>query len=139
MKRSGRQFSTRYKVDPKQHMNRIPALHGSTRRQSGATARPILPLLASTAALLVSASGWSATGDDDAHPSNDRVYQVDFIVTPQPDAGGAWVELKLGQSSHLLREVNMRARDERISAPEGDGEISLADERLIWKPPPAGL
>ena len=119
-------------------MNRIPALHGSTRRQSGATARPILPLLASAAALLVSASGWSTTGDDDARANNDRVYQVDFIVTPQPDAGGAWVELKLGQSSHLLREVNMRAPDERISAPEGDGEISLADERLIWKPPPAG-
>ncbi len=67
-----------------------------------------------------------------------RSYQLEYIVTPDAAAGGAWVEMKLSQSSHLLREVNMRAPAEKISAPGGDGEISLADGRLIWIPPPGG-
>ena len=73
-----------------------------------------------------------------AQESSSRVYQVEYIVTPQPNAGGAWVELKLSQSAHLLREVNMRAPAERISSAVGDGELSLAGERLVWTPPPAG-
>lgn len=118
-------------------MNCIPASHGSTRRRSGAADRAILSLLATAAALLVTVYGVSISTAAEA-PASSSSYQVEFIVAPQPDAGGAWVELKLSQAAHLLREVNMRAPADRISKPEGDGEISLADERLIWRPPPAG-
>jgi hypothetical protein len=122
-------------------MNRIPALHGSKRRRLaiiGATARMMLSFLAITAMLLASSFGRSSANSAEAQDNSSRIYQVEYIVTPQPDAGGAWVELKLEQSSHLLREVNMRAPEQRISAPDGDGEISLADERLVWTPPPGG-
>jgi len=95
-------------------------------------------LLAFTVAIAASVSGLPTSESAEADQGSDRSYQLEYIVTPDAAAGGAWVEMKLSQSSHLLREVNMRAPAEKISAPGGDGEISLADERLIWIPPPGG-
>ena len=95
-------------------------------------------LLAITAVIVASASGLPAPESAAAAQSSSRTYQIEYIVTPQPDAGGAWVEMKLRQSSYLLREVNMRAPAEKISEPSGDGDISLALERLIWRPPANG-
>jgi len=89
-------------------------------------------------AIAASVSGLPTSESAEADQGSDRSYQLEYIVTPDAAAGGAWVEMKLSQSSHLLREVNMRAPAEKISAPGGDGEISLADERLIWSPPPGG-
>ena len=74
----------------------------------------------------------------EADPDASRVYQLEYIVTPDPQAGGTWVEMKLRQSTNLLREVDMRAPAGIISAAEGDGEVSLADERLVWNPPADG-
>ena len=88
--------------------------------------------------MAASVSGLPTSESAEANQGSDRSYQLEYIVTPDAAAGGAWVEMKLSQSSHLLREVNMRAPAEKLSAPGGDGEISLADERLIWIPPPAG-
>ncbi len=89
-------------------------------------------------AIAASVSGLPTSESAEADQGSNRSYQLEYIVTPDAAAGGAWVEMKLSQSSHLLREVNMRAPAEKISAPGGDGEISLADERLIWIPPPGG-
>ena len=89
-------------------------------------------------AIAASVSGLPTSESAETDRGSNRSYQLEYIVTPDAAAGGAWVEMKLSQSSHLLREVNMRAPAEKISAPGGDGEISLADERLIWIPPPGG-
>ena len=89
-------------------------------------------------AIAASVSGLPTSESAETDQGSNRSYQLEYIVTPDAAAGGAWVEMKLSQSSHLLREVNMRAPAEKISAPGGDGEISLADERLIWNPPPGG-
>ena len=89
-------------------------------------------------AIAASVSGLPTSESAETDQGSNRSYQLEYIVTPDAAAGGAWVEMKLSQSSHLLREVNMRAPAEKISAPSGDGEISLADERLIWSPPPGG-
>ena len=89
-------------------------------------------------AITASVSGLPTSKSAETDQGSNRSYQLEYIVTPDATAGGAWVEMKLSQSSHLLREVNMRAPAEKISAPGGDGEISLADERLIWIPPPGG-
>ncbi len=89
-------------------------------------------------AIAASVSGLPTSESAETDQGSNRSYQLEYIVTPDAAAGGAWVEMKLSQSSHLLREVNMRAPTEKISAPGGDGEISLADERLIWRPPPGG-
>lgn len=130
-----------YRIDTEFHMNRYPGLRRLRRRRpatSDATTRTIRPLLVAAAGILVAVCGVSASWSAVAGDSPSLVYQLEYIVTPQPNAGGAWVELKLGQSSHLLREVNMRAPAGRISKPDGDGELSVADERIIWNPPPAG-
>ena len=89
-------------------------------------------------AIAASVCGLPTSEYAETDQASNRSYQLEYIVTPDAAAGGAWVEMKLSQSSHLLREVNMRAPAEKISAPGGDGEISLADERLIWIPPPGG-
>ena len=89
-------------------------------------------------AIAASVSGLPTSESAETDQGSNRSYQLEYIVTPDAAAGGAWVEMKLSQSAHLLREVNMRAPAEKISAPGGDGEISLADERLIWSPPPGG-
>ncbi len=89
-------------------------------------------------AIVATVSGLPTSESAETDQGSNRSYQLEYIVTPDAAAGGAWVEMKLSQSSHLLREVNMRAPAEKISAPGGDGEISLADERLIWIPPPGG-
>jgi len=105
---------------------------------AGAADQGILPRLAVAAVIIVAVCSVSSSWSAEEGESASLVYQVEYIVTPQPDAGGAWVELKLDQSSHLLREFNMRAPAAKISTPDGDGEISVAEERLIWSPPPAG-
>jgi hypothetical protein len=119
-------------------MNRIPALRASGHRVLVAAIRVILRLLAIAVAMVASACGVPTSEAAEVRESNSQIYQLKYTVTPRPDIGGAWVEMELNQSSNLLREVNMRAPSERISAPDGDGEISLADERLIWKPPGDG-
>jgi len=108
------------------------------RRLSAARA-PVVPrLLAITAAITASVCGLAASGTAEADQGSSRSYRLEYVVTPDAAAGGAWVEMKLTQKSHLLREVNMRAPTEKISTAGGDGEISLADGRLVWTPPPAG-
>ena len=121
-------------------MNRIPTLCRSARwhRLSATTARLIPRLLAIIAAIVASACGLPTSESAAAQQGSGRIYQLEYVVTPDPEAGGAWVEMMLSQSSHLLREVNMRAPAGKISAAGGDGEISLEDARLIWKPPPDG-
>ena len=140
MKRSGRQFSTSYRIETFNDMNCIPALCRSGRRRRLSTAKaPAVPrLLVITAMIAASVCRLPASESAEADQDSSRSYQLEYVVTPDAAAGGAWVEMKLSQTSHLLREVNMRAPAEKISAAGGDGEISLADERLIWTPPPAG-
>lgn len=76
----------------------------------------------------------SAEAEDGA----DRVYQLRYVVTPDPPAGGTWVEMRVEQTSDLLREVDMRAPPHRISSPTGDGDVALANGRLLWTPPRRG-
>ena len=67
-----------------------------------------------------------------------RTYHIEYVVRPDPGAGGAWVELALSQPSQLLREMNMRTPAGRISQAGGDGDIVVTEDRLIWNPPAKG-
>lgn len=98
----------------------------------------LIRLLAGAAVIITTACGAAASESTEAEPRGSRVYQLEYLVTPEPQAGGVWVEMKLMQSSDLLREVDMRAPQSIISQPNGDGEFSLVNERLIWKPPAQG-
>lgn len=125
-------------------MNCIPALSVSNRwrRLAAATLRAIARIVTQTFAVatLIAAHGCGVSTSESAESrqNDSRTYQMEYVVRPDPEAGGAWVELQLSQPSHLLREVNMRAPAGRISKSGGDGDIVVADDRLIWNPPSKG-
>lgn len=65
-------------------------------------------------------------------------YRIEYRVSPDPAAGGARVEMRLRQSGHFLREIDMRTLGGRLSQFEGDGELSRGDGRVTWLPPTNG-
>ncbi|MBT8079070.1 MAG: hypothetical protein KJO31_10890 [Gammaproteobacteria bacterium] len=66
------------------------------------------------------------------------VYDIEYRVRPLPAVGEAQVELRLRQKGGLLREVNMRAPVDWISQVSGDGQLTLSDQRVLWRPPQDG-
>ena len=68
----------------------------------------------------------------------DRVYHMDYRVTPDPGKKGARVELRVTQRSDFLREVDMPLRDGQISDVSGDGEVSVDGDRVVWTLPERG-
>lgn len=75
---------------------------------------------------------------DNAVGNTDLSYTIEYLVTPDPLAGGATVEMMVRQAAPLLREIDMRAPAAIISAVSGDGDISHDNDRLIWKLPATG-
>ncbi len=75
---------------------------------------------------------------DNSGQNTDLSYSIEYLVAPDPAAGGAIVEMTVKQASPLLREFNMRAPAAMISGVSGDGDISHANDRLIWKLPGTG-
>lgn len=89
------------------------------------------------AGLSAAASGCGTAAAADAK-SADRVYDLHYVVRPDPAARGARVELVLGQRDDYLRELDMSLLGGRISDVAGDGEITVADGRVTWLPPDTG-
>jgi hypothetical protein len=92
-------------------------------------------LLLAALAAAVPGCGSSAAADAD---DDDRVYRLEYVVTLDPAADGARVELTLEQEDDYLRELDMTLLDGRIGDVEGDGEIALGDGRVNWLPPDEG-
>lgn len=67
-----------------------------------------------------------------------RIYSIDYRVTPDPGARGAKVVMTVKQDDDYLRELDMPLRGGEISDLGGDGDVSLADDRIVWNPPAAG-
>ncbi len=96
-----------------------------------------VPRLLLLAALAAGAPGCGssavAAGDDDG-----RVYGLHYVVTPDPAAEGARVELTLEQDKDYLRELDMSLLEGRISDVKGSGEVAIRDGRVTWLPPEEG-
>ena len=119
-------------------MNRIPALYALHRFRPANTVRLTSRLLATGIAACAGTFGAAVSESADPNAEQDRTYEIEYVVKPDVDAGGAWVEMRLAQASALLREVDMRAPSDTIRSASGDGKISVADERLVWQPPERG-
>jgi hypothetical protein len=65
-------------------------------------------------------------------------YRIDYRISLDPEAGGARVEMRLRQPERFLREFDMGTLDGRLSAFEGDGELTRGDGRVTWHPPDDG-
>lgn len=68
----------------------------------------------------------------------ERNYEIDYIVTPDPEAANAKAEMVLRQDSSLLRELDLFAPESQFSSFSGDGEIVRDGDRLVWQPPANG-
>ena len=88
-------------------------------------------------AALAAAPGCGSSVAADAQRA-DRVYDLHYVVRPDPAARGAHVTLLLEQRDDYLRELDMSLLGGRISDVRGDGEITVADGRLTWLPPDDG-
>jgi hypothetical protein len=65
-------------------------------------------------------------------------YRIEFEVTPDIDAAGAHVELRLSQTRRQLRKMTMRIDPEHFQDLRGDGGLRLDDNILTWVPPDRG-
>jgi hypothetical protein len=71
-------------------------------------------------------------------PAERNQYRVEFVVTPDRNAAGAEVELKLSQARRELRKLTMRIDPERIRDVKGDGGLRVNDNIVTWIPPDRG-
>jgi hypothetical protein len=134
----------KYRDSPELDMNCIPGLLHQSKDVpwlSGfADFRPaIVARLAALLALALNAA-CSAPASEAlaAGPVTDRIYAVDYRITPDISRGGAHVELEVAQNQRLLREMSMPLDRNTISEVVGDGEIAINGERLRWIPPTDG-
>ena len=102
-------------------------------------ARPILLALVRVLVLvcgtLVTVS--CSASDAPQEPASTE-YRLEYRVTPEPRRNRLHVVMGVEQSSRLLLEVNMRVPAAYFSEFEGDGRISVEDDRLTWRVPGQG-
>ena len=67
-------------------------------------------------------------------PSN---YRIDYVLRLNPLDGTASVDLRVAQSSALLRELSFR-RPDTMDGIDGDGEVHVDGDDVRWLPPPDG-
>jgi hypothetical protein len=89
---------------------------------------------------MLAASGCETSASDAAARDNGEslIYRLDYQVTVDPAAGGAWVELRLRQPAHYLRELDMSSLGGRLSDFTADGELSTSNRGIVWRPPLKG-
>ena len=113
-------------------MNRTPGPGRGRRALYGAGL--LVSLLLVT---LCSCSGPASDAEANERPA-DRIYRLDYRVTPDPKAKGAHLELTVKQSAPLLREIDMSLRDGQISDVDGNGNVSTGNGRVVWTVPESG-
>ncbi|HEX7719262.1 MAG TPA: hypothetical protein VF389_05605, partial [Woeseiaceae bacterium] len=119
-------------------MNRVPAMQQTRQihtRQPAWLCQWLWLWLA-----ILAVAGCETSASDAAAQDNDQslIYHLDYQVTVDPAAGGAWVELHLRQPAHYLRELDMSSLGGRLSEFTGDGELSTSDRGIVWQPPLKG-
>lgn len=70
--------------------------------------------------------------------SGDRTYGISYRLSPDPDAGGAWIDMEVSQSRALLREIDMQQRQIDADSVSGDGNLVIDNGRIVWTPPDEG-
>lgn len=97
-----------------------------------------VPAVALAAFAVLPLAGCGLGASDAGAQENERVYRLAYVVTVDPAARGAHVELRLEQRDDYLRELDMSLLGGRISDVEGDGDVSVGEDRARWLPPDDG-
>lgn len=87
--------------------------------------------------LLLTCVACGASTTDPAAPGDPSVYQMDYLLTPNPRDSSVRVQLRVAQRSALLREMSFRNKA-GISGIDGDGELLVDDDTVRWRPPASG-
>lgn len=95
-------------------------------------------VFATLVALFLCSCSAPASESGTAAPASDRVYRVEYLLTPDPAGAAMDVELKLTQPRRLLRGFDMQLARIDTDSIRGDGEVTIDGDRVIWQPPAAG-
>ena len=86
-------------------------------------------------AIVLGACSAPASESDTPPTPGAMTYRVDYRVAPDPAAGAAQVELRISQPRHLLRVFDMQRGNIDVDSLEGDGEMVIDNDRVLWSPP----
>lgn len=106
-----------------------------------ATGNHPAPIMAARLPLLLSLVMLCACGvpaSEAETTEEERVYQLEYRASPDREARGMHVEMRLRQPDHYLREVDMPDRRGRITDVSGNGDIRRENGRIVWVPPADG-
>lgn len=87
--------------------------------------------------ILVATVSCTAPATDSLVGSGSLAYKVIYSVVPNPSTETLDVSMRVAQPRSLLRELNF-ANGPQFSNIQGDGELQVGAERIVWRPPDAG-
>ena len=85
--------------------------------------RQPLPSLWSIFLLLVLLAACGMPAENSAADTDTSVYELRYVLAPDPSNGKLRVRLGVGQTAHLLREIRFQFDAKRYSAFQGSGEL----------------
>lgn len=145
MQLCGRQFPRKYRLETESEMNCIPGLRERSDRLSVHASIGRLSLLLLVFGGLISSAESAAASAQiqvaqatEAEQVAEKIYHLDYVVSPDPLNDRMLVELTLQQNDNLLREIDFRAAETQFSSAAGDGIVLHEDGRLVWQPPESG-
>lgn len=97
-----------------------------------------LPSLWSLFLLLVLLAACGMPAENSSAETDTGIYELRYVLTPVPSSGKLRVQLVVGQSAHLLREIRFQFDAARYSGFQGRGELQVEDGALRWYVPDDG-
>jgi len=80
----------------------------------------------------------AACADGETVAADERTYQLGYSAHLDPRSGMADVEIRISQAAHVLRALNFNAPASRFTGFEGDGDVAVDSERVLWTVPASG-
>lgn len=96
--------------------------------------RPVNKCIVGAIVVLLAGCGVPTSESAGETMADNRMYRLEFAVTPDRNRAGAIVEMKVAQSSGALRELRMSFDPTRISEFRSSGNLQIVGEVATWKP-----
>jgi hypothetical protein len=97
----------------------------------------IFPVRWAVPAVMAMLAACGVPSSESADRTNNREYSLHYTLSPDPDTSSALVAMQLRQPRDLVREISFPVSG-AISDVGGDGDLSIRDERVHWRPPADG-
>ena len=94
----------------------------------------IFPIRWAVPAVLAMLAACGVPSSESADRTHNREYSLHYTLSPDPDTSSVLVAMQLRQPRDLVREISFPVSG-AISDVGGDGDLSIRDERVHWRPP----